>query len=450
MTNLISRRKSYPRFLFSETGFTLIELLVGAAMAGILAAAGLSLSTHIHRSSKDDVSSMRGIGRTDSVLDMLNEEISLSKKIITAESSLPQGCSSGGGTFFLAFQLPPQAYGKGDYSTIANSRGQVTTKAQSNNSLCPTVIGLKPSTSEETGPLSLYRYGPQIDAKGFYIDTKKIPMNSVTLLDGVSSQPKGLRKSCSTNWNYKHTSGLEACIDRYKKSALLSVSRKPSKDGRTIKRSSAGSSKVLDEGLVPSMYKGATGGVGGTTNMGGQGNIQCDGTTFLIDVSGSMGGYKRVYRWGRWYYSWDPYGGRMAKAKSELLSAIQGCPPGARINVYAFNGGYSPFRSTIFALDTNTRNAVNSWIRTMKAGGGTNPWPSMDRLMQDRSTKTIVALTDGGTHTFGRCFHNGRYMNYADCYAQYNNTVRQAILLRLGVLSSTLSVTQDMHPGWVN
>ena len=55
--------------------FTLIELLVGAAMAGILAAAGISLSSHIHRSSKDDVSSMQGIGRTDSVLDMLNEEI---------------------------------------------------------------------------------------------------------------------------------------------------------------------------------------------------------------------------------------------------------------------------------------------------------------------------------------------------------------------------------------
>ena len=418
-------RKSHTRVMSSENGFTLIELLVGAAMAGILAAAGLSLSTHIHRSSKDDVSSMRGIGRTDSVLDMLNEEINLSKKIITVESDLPQGCTSGGGTFFLAFQLPPQAYGKGDYSTITNSKGQVTTKAQSHNSLCPTVIGLKPSTPEETGPFSLYRYGPQIDSKGFYIDTTKMPMNSVTLLDGISSQPKGLRKSCTTHWNYKNTSGLEACIDKYKKSALLSVSRTPVKDGRTIKRSSASSSKVLDESLVPPMYKGATGGVGGTTNMAGQGNLPCDGTTFLIDVSGSMGGIKRVFRYGRWMHIWDPYGGRMAKAKSELLSAIKGCPNGARINVHAFHHGSTPFRRTIFALDPNTRNSLNSWIGTMRAWGGTNPWPSMDQLMQDRSTKRIVALTDGGTRRTGTCFHNRQYMNYADCYAQYNNTVRQ-------------------------
>ena len=62
----------------------------------------------------------------------------------------------------------------------------------------------------------------------------------------------------------------------------------------------------------------------------------------------------------------------------------------------------------------------------MRAWGGTNPWPSMDQLMQDRSTKRIVALTDGGTRRTGTCFHNRRYMNYADCYAQYNNTVRQS------------------------
>ena len=58
-----------------------IELLVGAAMAGI-ATAGISLSSHIHRTTKDDISAMRGISRTDSVLDMLNEEISLSKPLL--------------------------------------------------------------------------------------------------------------------------------------------------------------------------------------------------------------------------------------------------------------------------------------------------------------------------------------------------------------------------------
>ena len=426
--NLQKTRKPQPREILHVKGFTLIELLVGAAMAGILAAAGISLSSHIHRSSKDDVSSMLGISRTDSVLDMLNEEISLSKKIIVRASDLPQGCRAGVGTFFLAFQLPPQAYGKGDYKSIVNSKGQLKTQAQINNSICPTVIGLRQSTANEVGPLVLYRYGPQIDSKGYYIDTRKIPMNSVSLLDGVSSRPKGLKKSCTPGWNYKQSSGLEACIDKYKKTALLSVSRKPVKDGRSIKRSGASSSTVLDESLIPVMLKGSSGGVGGQTTIGGH-KLDCDGTTFLIDVSGSMGSYTRRRirtRWGwRWWWTWDPYGGRMAKAKAELLNAVKKCRDGAKINVYAFNSGYRPFRNGVFTLDPNSRNAVNNWIRNMRAGGGTNPWPSMDKLIQDRTTRRVVALTDGGTWTSGRCFHNGRHMRYADCYAQYNNTVRQ-------------------------
>ena len=116
----------------------------------------------------------------------------------------------------------------------------------------------------------------------------------------------------------------------------------------------------------------------------------------------------------------------MDKAKTELLNAIKKCPDGARINVYAFNSGYTPFKQAVFGLNTNSRNEVNNWIGRMYARGGTNPWPAMDRLMQDRTTKTVVALTDGGTWTTGRCFHNGRNMRYADCYSQYNNTSRQA------------------------
>ena len=81
---------------------------------------------------------------------------------------------------FLGFSVAPSSLWEGDYASIANSKGQVTTKAQSNNSICPTVIGLKRSTQDETGPFILYRYGPQIDAKGYYIDTRRIPMNSVT------------------------------------------------------------------------------------------------------------------------------------------------------------------------------------------------------------------------------------------------------------------------------
>ena len=33
-------------------------------------------------------------------------------------------------------------------------------------------------------------------------------------------------------------------------------------------------------------------------------------------------------------------------------------------------------------------------------------------------------LSDGWTSTRGRCFHNGRYYNFSQCYKDYNDQVR--------------------------
>ena len=74
----------------------------------------------------------------------------------------------------------------------------------------------------------------------------------------------------------------------------------------------------------------------------------------------------------------------------------------------------------------------------------------MNKLMQDRTTKTVVALTDGGTWQYGTCFHNGRRMKYADCYAQYNNTTRQTDPVEVRGIVVDADTTADMHPGWVN
>ena len=418
-------------------GFTLVELIVGTAMAGLLVTAGISLSSHIHRTSKDDTGSMKRTSETDSVLSMINEEIVLSRRILTRPQDLPSGCSAGGGRFFLGLQLPPQAYGKGDYKTIANAQGKVTTRAQTNNVLCPTVIGLRSSSGSEMGPFVLYRYGPQIDSKGFYVDTSTLPMQAVTLLDGISTQPKGRRKSCNTNWSYYQSSGLEACIDQFKKSALLSVSRKITDAGREMKRSAAGGANILDAPLIPGMMTGSSGGVAGNTQWLGK-NVQCDGTTFLLDKSGSM----RVRtRSG---------GSRMDKAKNELITAISKCPDGAKINIYLFSSGYSAFdpRRDV-ALNANTRRDIERFIRGAYASGGTNPWGSFDRLIQNQSVKRIVALTDGGTWTSGRCFHNGRYMQYADCYSQYNANQRAGNPVQVESIALDTSCTTG-YGRWLN
>ena len=40
--------------------------------------------------------------------------------------------------------------------------------------------------------------------------------------------------------------------------------------------------------------------------------------------------------------------------------------------------------------------------------------------MQSDKVSQITILSDGITRSQGRCFHNGKYMNYSQCYAEYN------------------------------
>ena len=40
--------------------------------------------------------------------------------------------------------------------------------------------------------------------------------------------------------------------------------------------------------------------------------------------------------------------------------------------------------------------------------------------MQSDQVSQITILSDGITRSMGTCFHNGKYMNYSECYAEYN------------------------------
>ena len=421
-------KRSTPR---KEEAFTIPELVTSLVIGGVVATAGISLSSMIQRSSREDLLSTTEISKTDVALDQIVEEVNQSQKILIASSELPTGCSAGGGSMFLAFQLPAQAYGKGDYQTQNTSAG-VKTIAEQNTPLCPIVVGLKGPSNGERGPRVVYRYGPGLDSKGFYQPTSIIPIQTLPVLEGVNTGISGASRSCKTGWTRLAMDGLEACIDPYRRTVQMSVSKViPTATGalnRYVKRTASGSTRSLDSSLVPVADSSSGGtGLGGSTCYLGQCGA-CDGTTFLIDNSGSMG-------WAR-----------MEKAKNELLSAVAKCGDGARINVFWFNSSYGKFSNQNVALSGSSRGAINQFIRGIRAGGGTNPWEAINTLMRDQSVKRVVVLTDGGTNTGGYCIAGGGYKQYADCYAQYNASNRPSSPVKIDAVALDTSCSHWLGP----
>ena len=407
----------------ADKGFTLTELIVGIAVAGVVISSTVALTTGIHRSTTNANRSIREINKTDSILNQIKDEIEQSESIITRSGNLPAGCSSGGGNFLVAFSMPPQAYGKSDYQII-NVGGVAKTQAQQNTKLCPIVLGTRRSRGSENGPYILYRYGPEVDDKGFYIKTSVAPAQSISLIDGIDSQPYKSQRSCRNGWSSLRSYGVEACVDTYSRTALMSVSRiSDDTYKRTfVKRSAAATTRALEGNMVPSQSNGGGGGQfpGIACYMGSCG--PCDGTTYLIDRSGSMG-------WGN---------NRMGRAKADLINAVRQClqTGGGRINVMWFTwGSHGSYRAnTNVELTSSNINDIIRYINTFRPGGGTNPWPAINNLIQSRwvdpvtkqneyRVKRLVVLTDGMTSTRGTCFTGG-YMSYADCYQNYNARYR--------------------------
>jgi len=423
-----------------EEAFTIPELVTSLVIAGVVVTAGISLSSMIQRSGREDLLSTTETSKTDVALDQIVDEVNQSQKIFITPSELPSHCSVGGGSMFLAFMLPAQAYGKGEYQTQNTPTGAKTI-AEQNELLCPVVIGLKNPANGERGPRVVYRYGPGIDSKGFYQPTSKKAVQTLPILEGVNTNISGAPRSCKTNWTLKVMDGLEACIDPYRRTVEMSVSKViPTATGalsRVVKRTAAGSTRSLDSSLIPFTGNSTGGtGLGGSTCYLGQCG-PCDGTTFVIDNSGSM---DYDYNGRRWVYS----GRKMRKAKNELIAAIEKCGDGARINVYYFNSTYSKFNNQNVALNATTRNNISQFINNIQATGGTEPWGAMDSLMQDPSVKRIVILTDGmPSRTSGSCIAGGNAL-YSDCYATYNANRRAGNPVQI----DSVALETQCNSGW--
>jgi len=393
-------------------GYSLPELLSGMVIAGVVITAGLQLSSSIQKTGRNQHTSMAVATQTDVVLDQIVDEINQSKKIFASVSdhrSAHPNCSIGSGEFFLSFELTPQAFSVSEYDrTLSTDKNK--TIAETNEILCPVVIGIKRSEPSELGPFTVYRYGPALDDRGYYIRNL---MRPVTLLERVANSVQGTKRDCPPNWKKNELYGLEACIDKYRKTVHISITSHVSTESpdKVIKRSKSGSALF---------------GTKSNTNFYGK-PIECDGTVFLIDVSGSMA-------WGN---------NRMGNAKRELLSAIEGCLDTDRINVIAFDHRVMKFRNSneLNILNSSNRRDINNFIGTFRPMGGTYPWDAVNEIIQNSRVNRLVVLTDGGTSTYGTCFFNGQYMKFADCYSEYNRIRRPGRMMTINSVALDTSCT---------
>ena len=112
----------------------------------------------------------------------------------------------------------------------------------------------------------------------------------------------------------------------------------------------------------------------------------------------------------------------MEVAKEKLINQLRAIPTnqGFILQIYKFNSYSVPlFNGGQQYTPSNKQKAIQ-WVSRLRAGGGTSPWGGLNQAMQSDQVSQITILSDGITRSKGTCFHNGKYMNYSDCYAEYN------------------------------
>jgi hypothetical protein len=116
----------------------------------------------------------------------------------------------------------------------------------------------------------------------------------------------------------------------------------------------------------------------------------------------------------------------MEAAKNELIKTIRALPnnQGFYLQVVAFSHYSRKMWSAPREVTPSTKMQAIAWVSRLYAWGGTSPWRGIDEAIQSSNVDQIIVLSDGWTNTSGRCFHNGRYYTYSQCYKDYNDQVR--------------------------
>ena len=410
---LLNRKKS-------NEGFTLAELIVSGFVSLLVLIAGFTFLRMNLEVNKSDETSLKLGGKLNNALDFIVDEINSSKKVITKISDIPSTCRPlPPGELVLALKMPDQAKDSSAYQSNNMSSSKRSKYWIQIAKECPIFYNLvrDPSFNVKGRPsYILKRTGPIVNEKGFY---KAADIQTTVVVDKIRSSfgddiicglSTGNKRSIK-----KQIKGIVLCTDENGRGAEIMVNAETPRNYSelSVTKSSGGYVRINDKDLI-NLDSTSGGGSGGIIENGCQFFGSCitrKKLTYFIDVSGSM--------WSR-----NSKGQiLMEVAKEKLINQLRAIPTNKDfvLQIYKFNGSSVPLFSGGPQKYTPTKKQrAIQWVSRLRAGGGTSPWAGLNQAMQSDQVSQITILSDGITQSKGRCFHNGKYMKYSDCYAQYN------------------------------
>jgi len=390
-------------------GFTLAELLVASTISAVVLSIAYSLVNVILTSNKNDNTNIALSTKIENALDFVVDEVKSSKNIISSWSDIPSRCiPQNKGEFVLGLTLPEQALSSDSYKNKNNVNWEKVD--------CPIVYTLKQDTSYKGrgGSYKLFRDGPQLDKKGYYIPTKPA---STLISDRIKYQPDDIMP-CDTarGWTQRKVKGIIICTSPFNKAAEIGISAETvlrSNKYSTVTKSTGGYAKIQDENLIGDI---------GSSFFNLANNKQpcstppccvfgsCSTTneqTFYIDVSGSMRNCRAKGK------------NCLEAAKEEVIKVIAKLNNGVMLQVVKFNGAsYFLWPGGSKPVDPSTKSQAISFVRSLQPGGGTDPWKGLIQSMSSEKVSQIILISDGYADDQGYC--GGRYQEYGDCFSDIN------------------------------
>ena len=400
-----------------NSAFTLVELILSSSISMLILLVGYYLSNIVSKANKNDKSQIELFSKIDSATDFIVDEIKSGKNILINKNNIDSNCSLPTGEFLVGISLPMQATESAAYSTsagIGNSWTEIN---------CPVIYYLKEDQANFSNNASfeLRRFGPGIDNKGFYTSTSF----SDSLISGGISNNSLEEIKCSTNWTKLSKRGISICVDRYKRTAEISITANVKKSGRKdiyISKTSGANNRIQDDILM---------GINNSSNSTNQNNI-CNNSnschlfgtkiignvTFLIDNSGSMGYRSRRFR----------IQGKIPieAVKDQLIKSIANLR-NSKFQVIAFGRyDYKMWDKPRFATSENRLKAIK-WVSELSAYQlETKPSSAIKKAIEDVDTDQIIILSDGiPSNLRPWCDSQGRSYSIDSCMTEYNEEKRK-------------------------
>ena len=400
-----------------NSAFTLVELILSSSISMIILLVGYYLSNIVSKANKNDKSQIELFSKIDSATDFIVDEIKSGKNILINKNNIDTNCSLPTGEFLIGLSLPMQATESAAYSTTAGIGNSWT------DINCPVIYYLKEDQTNFTNNTSfeLRRFVPGIDSNGFYTSASF----SDSLISGGISNNSLEEIKCSANWTKLSKRGISICVDRYKRTAEISITANVKRYGRKdiyISKTSGANNRIQDDILM---------GINNSSNSTNQNNIcnnpnSCHlfGTqiignvTFLIDNSGSMGYRSR----------WRRIQGKIPieAVKDQLIKSIANLR-NTKFQVIAFGtNDIKMWDKPRLATSVNRSKAIK-WVSELSAYQlDTKPSSSIKKAIEDLDTDQIIVLSDGiPSNLRPYCDSKNSYYSIDACMTEYNEEQRK-------------------------